>query len=314
VTNLGRNTAYRVSPERPARLFYGDFRGDGRMILVEGKYDEEGRLIPAQNKPAMQKAIPFIEAAYPTFHAFASATLAEIVGEEELNKAFGVSANTVDSGILRNDGTGRFSFEPLPLFAQVSAGFGVVLGDFNGDGHADAYLVQNSYAPRRELGRIDGGLSILLVGDGRGGFTEVSPRESGLVVPGDAKSVVATDLNGDGWPDFVVGVNNEAAMMFEHQRLAGRRMAAVRLRGRAGNPTAIGARVTVRRSDGLMQTAEVAAGGGYLSQQSSVLWFGLGESATISEIVVRWPDGETTRHSPRPDQLQIELSQSAGGN
>jgi hypothetical protein len=309
VTNLGRNTAYRVSAERPARLFYGDFAGDGRPVLVEGKYDETGRLVSAQNKPAMQQAIPFIEAAFPTFHAFASATLAELVGQEELDKSFQVYANTVDSVILRNDGQGRFTFEALPLLAQVSAGFGVVLGDFNADGHSDAYLVQNDYSPRRDLGRIDGGISILLAGDGRGQLAEVPPRESGLVVPGDAKSVVATDLNQDGWPDLVVGVNDDGVLAFTHQGLPGRRLARVRLLGRPGNPTALGARITLRRSDGLAQTAEVAAGGGYLSQQPADQWFGLGRDANIDAIDVRWPDGQTTTHTTRPDELRVEIRQ-----
>lgn len=309
VTNLGRNTAYRVSADRPARLFYGDFAGEVRPILVEGKYDETGRLVSARGKPAMQQAIPFIEAAFPTFQEYASATLAEIVGGEELEKSLQLHANTVDNVILRNDGQGRFTFEPLPLWAQVSAGFGVVLGDFNADGRSDAYLVQNDYAPRRDFGRIDGGISILLVGDQDGHLVEVPPTESGLVVPGDAKSVVAADLNEDGWPDLVVGVNDDAVLAFENQQIAGRRLASVRLAGRPGNPTAVGARITLRRSDGVAQTAEVAAGGGYLSQQPATQWFGLGETATIDAIEVRWPDGQTSSYKPAANEMTITITQ-----
>jgi hypothetical protein len=39
-------------------------------------------------------------------------------------------------------------------------------------------------------GRFDGGVSLLLRGDGHGHFTAVSPADSGLVVPGDARAVV----------------------------------------------------------------------------------------------------------------------------
>ena len=35
--------------------------------------------------------------------------------------------------------------------------------DFNADGFTDVYLVQNSYSPRREIGRWDGGISVLLL-------------------------------------------------------------------------------------------------------------------------------------------------------
>jgi hypothetical protein len=104
-------------------------------------------------------------------------------------------------------------------------------------------------------------------------------------------------------------MNDANVMAFENQGLVGRRAAAVRLHGRAGNPTGVGSKVTVIRSDGLRQTAEVQAGGGYLSQQSPPLWFGLGETAQIASIEVRWPDGKTTKHAPKPDELSVTIAQ-----
>jgi hypothetical protein len=77
-------------------------------------------------------------------------------------------------------------------------------------------------------------------------------------------------------------------------------MAAVRLRGGPGNPTAIGARVTVLGEDGRSQTAEVYAGGGYLSQSTSVLHFGLGDGKRAT-AKIRWPDGHTSTHELTPD-------------
>ncbi|HEY3394407.1 MAG TPA: VCBS repeat-containing protein, partial [Lacipirellulaceae bacterium] len=113
-TNRGRNTSYHVSPDRPAKLFYGHFNGDDQEpVLVEAKYDEEGRLVPARNKPEFEKAVPSVEVAYPSFHEFASATLAEIFGEGELASATQLIANFADSAVLRNDGRGHFTFEPL---------------------------------------------------------------------------------------------------------------------------------------------------------------------------------------------------------
>jgi hypothetical protein len=147
------------------------------------------------------------------------------------------------------------------------------------------------------------------------GLAAVSPREIGLLVPEDAKSAVLTDLNGDDWPDLAVGVNDGHVIAFEHQGAKDNRTASVRLRGQPGNPTAVGARVTVERSDGLRQTAEVQAGGGYLSQQSATLWFGLGPTASVAAVDVRWPDGVLSRHAPNPAEsaILIEQPSRAGG-
>ena len=87
VTNMGRNTPYRVSPDRPARIVYGDFNGDGKPVMVEGTYDEEGRLVPMRSKLEAQLALPFVEAAFPTFHEYASATLADVLGQKALDQA-----------------------------------------------------------------------------------------------------------------------------------------------------------------------------------------------------------------------------------
>jgi hypothetical protein len=309
VTNIGRNTCYRVSEDRPAKLFYGDFAGDGKPVAIEAKYDEQGRLVPTRNKPEVERALPLVEAAFPTFHEFASATLAEVVGEKQLAEALVLTANTVDSVVLRNDGSGHFTVEPLPVLAQVAPGFGVIMTDFNGDGLTDVYLAQNSHSPRREIGRWDGGIGLLLAGRPDGQLLPVPFRESGLLVPGDAKSAIAINLNDDEWPDVVVGINDSEVAAFENQGFPGRRMASVRLHGRPGNPTGIGSRVTVTRSDGVRQTAEVQAGGGYLSQQSATLWFGLGANADGESVEVVWPDGKTTRYVPKPDELAISITQ-----
>jgi hypothetical protein len=334
-------------------LFYGRFNGDDeKPVLVEAKYDEQGRIVATRNKPEFEKAVPVVEAAYPSFHEFASATLEEIVGKAQLAKATKLEANFVDSVVLRNDGRGRFTVEPLPILAQVSPGFGVVMSDINADGRTDVYLVHNLFSTRREIGRWNGGASALLLGidpklareasklpppwdegrgdsklpppwgEGRGGghsvasgLAAVSPREIGLLVPEDAKSAVLTDLNGDDWPDLAVGVNDGHVIAFEHQGAKDNRTASVRLRGQPGNPTAVGARVTVERSDGLRQTAEVQAGGGYLSQQSATLWFGLGPTASVAAVDVRWPDGVLSRHAPNPAEsaILIEQPSRAGG-
>ena len=124
------------------------------------------------------------------------------------------AATELRSGVFLSQPDGGYRFEPLPRLAQIAPFQGVVAGDFDGDGRADIYAVQNSYAPIPFVGRFDGGLSVLLHGDGRGGFIVVPPGESGLIVPGDAKSVAVLDLDGDGRPEFFVTRNDATTLVF----------------------------------------------------------------------------------------------------
>jgi hypothetical protein len=246
---------------------------------------------------------------FPNFQSFATATLQDIYSTRLLDMAQRFEVNTLESAVLLNDGLGHFTMRALPRLAQAAPAFGVALTDVDGDGKADLYLAQNFFSPQPETGRMDGGLSLLLRGNGDGSFTPVWPNESALIVPGDAKGLAVMDLNNDGWPDFVVGINNGEPVAFENRGSKQNRVMNIRLEGRQGNPTAIGARVTIRLQDGSTQTAEVNAGGGYLSQSTSTLTFGLGQSNKVKFAQIRWPDGSVSDIDSIPDQSSLTLKQ-----
>ncbi len=292
ITNFGLNTKYHASATKPAQLYYGDFGGDGQMSLVEAEFEDD-HLFPVRGKGCSSNAMPFLRKKFDTYEAFGLAVLPDIYSKETLAKAHHFAATTLSSGVLINDGSGHFSFRVLPRLAQIAPGFGVTLTEVNGDGHADICLAQNFYGPQVETGQMDGGLSLILHGRGDGSFDSVWPARSGLSIPGDAKSLTTADIDGDGRLDLAVGLNNGTLMCFEATD-AGAAPITVRLRGAPGNPTAVGARVTVHLKGGAMQTAEVYAGGGYLSQSAPVLAFGVG-GGELKAVEVRWPSGETTR-------------------
>jgi hypothetical protein len=292
VTNFGLNTKYHASFQKPELLYYGDFGGSGKRRLVEAKF-EGGVCYPRRGFSCSRNAIPFLHPKLKTFDKFASSPLAELYATRRLASALRLEVNTLESGTLINDGTGRFEFRALPQLAQISPGFGVVVTEVDGDGHPDCVIAQNFFGPQRETGRMDGGLSLVLRGDGAGGFKPVWPRRSGLAVPGDAKSLTVADLNADGWPDLVFGVNNGGLQVFENRGVENGRTFRVRL------ARAPGARIRVEFKKGPAQTAELYAGGGYLSQSPGTLTFGLAKGAVVEKVSVRWPDGSTTSHEPK---------------
>ena len=89
---------------------------------------------------------------------------------------------------------------------------------------------------------------------------------------------------------------------------AGRHSLRILLRGPAGNPTAVGARITVELADGSAQTSEVYAGSGYYSQSTAACFFGYPDSNPPKKIRVRWPSGLTTEHGFPPGSSTLTLS------
>lgn len=213
VTNYGLNTKYKASESKPALLYYGDFDGTGKPHLVEAKY-EGSKALPRRGFSCSSGAMPLLKTKLKTFHNFASASLEALYPLEQGTRW---EANTLQSGILINGGNGQFSFQPLPRLAQIAPAFGVILTDIDGDGALDCVLAQNSYSPQRETGHMDGGLSLLLKGDGRGQFVPVWPTASGIIVPADAVGIAEVDLNGDGRNDLVFSTNNGPLCSFERK-------------------------------------------------------------------------------------------------
>jgi hypothetical protein len=305
-TNFGLNTKYHATAKKPIMLYYGDFEGTGHKRLVEAEYEDD-ILFPLRGKSCSTNAMPFLKDKFTSYTGFALASLQDIYTPECLENSHRYSATTLESGVLLNDGAAGFEFRPLPRLAQAAPSFGVVITESDGDGNADIYLVQNFFSPQPETGRMDGGLSLLLNGKGDGSFDVIQSARSGLLVYGDAKGLAVTDLNADGWPDFVVGVNDDEVVTFQNQKTSENRILNVRLVGPVGNPTAIGARVTLQPSRGRLQTAEVQAGSGYLSQSTATITFGLAAGDTAQQFEITWPDGSRSVHEVAQDQLHAEF-------
>jgi hypothetical protein len=295
VTNFGLNTKYHATADKPALLYYGDFDGSGRMQLVEAEFEDE-TLFPIRGKSCSTQAMPFLADKFSTFRSFAAASLVDIYTPTCLDTAHRFAANTLESGLLLNQGNGTFCFETLPRIAQAAPGFGAIVRDLDLDGNQDIYFVQNFYSPQPETGRMAGGLSLLLRGDGAGDFEPVWPRDSGLIVPGDAKSLTAADVNQDGLTDLVVGVNNGPVETFVRHGPTTSSTLTLRLIDSHGAPSVPGARIVVRFTSGAARTFETYAGGGYLSQSSPSHVVALPKGDAIEAVEVTWPDGTTSSH------------------
>ena len=62
-----------------------------------------------------------------------------------------------------------------------------------------------------------GGLGLVLLGNGKGGFTVTPPNESGIVVPGDASAVAWGDFDRNGTGDLIFGINDDLPVMYLRQ-------------------------------------------------------------------------------------------------
>jgi len=123
----------------PGIATWGDIDNDGDVDAVCLQHEQNGsgyRIFLNIGEPGFEES-QHIDA--PVFFSPGSGDLGDVDGDGDLDLvASGGPSLDSPLTVLLNDGTGTFSYEPLNSFS--AHGGRIALGDFNGDGAADAYV------------------------------------------------------------------------------------------------------------------------------------------------------------------------------
>ena len=294
----------RMGVGAPLELIAGDLAGDGGWVALEAyRSILLGKQVPWRDLDSLSRVLPGVRERFSTYRAFGEASVEDVVGDP-IRRATRLAIDTVESMVFLNEGYPNFLGKALPVEAQFAPVFGISVADADGDGAEDLWLAQNFFQTEPETSRYDAGLGLLLRGNGRGDFRAMSARESGIRVMGQQRGCAVGDFDKDGRIDWCVSQNNGSTALFRNQWA--RPGLRVKLSGPDGNPEGIGATVWLELAAGVGPSREVRAGGGYASQDSSVLVLAT-PSAPLA-VVVRWPGGQTTRYPVPLGAREVECA------
>jgi hypothetical protein len=192
VGNLGQNHSYSTSKDSVFGIYAGDFTGNQATDVVLSQRIG-GAEYPLAGLEPLGREIYTLALKFPTHGTFASASLEQLFGRAQLQRALHYEVDTFASVFLHNDGNGAFTAAPLPPLAQIAPVRGIIPYDVNGDGRLDVILGGNLYEVEANTARADAGNGLWLRGDGRGHFLPVSPRESGFLAPLDVAGLTLLD-------------------------------------------------------------------------------------------------------------------------
>lgn len=208
--NLGLNSRLRSSPQKPVRLYYNDFDGNGKREQILTYY-LDGKEIQFADKGELEKQIPIIKKKYLYAKDFTRASLEDIFTREKLRKADTLTANYFPNAILLNDGDLRFSVHDMPWQAQLSPYRDAAIVDANGDQLADILLVGNFYENNIQMGRYDADYGTILINNGKGRFSAESIN--GLAIKGQVRHIQKIKIGRQN--AFILVRNNDAAMVIK---------------------------------------------------------------------------------------------------
>jgi len=202
------------------------------------------------------------------------------------------------NALYRNLGRGKFTETAVAAGLETLWPWGVATGDFDNDGHEDVFIPSGMgypyyYWPNQ-----------LMMNNGDGTFRDraadlgVEPptggiyleeRVAGRQATRSSRAAVVADFDGDGRLEIVTNNFNDRPYYFAN-RLPRRNYVELRLTGTHSNRDAIGAVVRLWVGKTVM-VRQVNPAGGYLSQSSRVVHFGLGDHTKVDRIEIRWPRG-----------------------
>ncbi|HKB40720.1 MAG TPA: CRTAC1 family protein [Gemmataceae bacterium] len=315
--NNGDGTFTDVTKEVLGRTSWGaigckafDFNNDGRLGLFVADMHSDMWLLPNIDPMAPEEDPKDYLRKYPKVYG----PLAGRSQFAEMEKHFAerlqiryedvLFGNTLFKGL----GDGRFEEVSDRAGAETWWPWGVVTGDFDNDGYEDVFLPSGMGYPFYYWP------NTLLMNNGNGTFTDraaeagiepppggrfLSEKIGGRRAARSSRCAAVADFDGDGRLDLVVNNFNDRAFYFRN-RFPKKNWVAFRLEGarRKGEPPgtpgsnrdAVGALVYLHLGKEVM-VRQVHAAGGYLSQSSQTLHFGLGHRTKIDHAEIRWPSG-----------------------
>ena len=204
----------------------------------------------------------------------------------------------------RNNGDGTFADATIPSGLgrtnYSNSSFGALFLDFDNDGWRDLLVVNGhildnialyhpsvTYAEEKKLYRNVGG----------GKFVDAtSTQDAAFRALRVGRGLAVGDYDNDGWLDFLVNNNGEAAQLFHNDGGASQpstkknHWLTVHLIGTKSNRDGIGAKLKLAAGD-FVSYDHAKGGMSYCSAQDPRIHFGLGGHAKIDALEIEWPSG-----------------------
>ncbi len=215
VGNVGKNIKFKVSKEKPLRVYADDFDNNNTHDVVLS-YKYNNIFVPVRGKECSTQQMPFISEKIPTFNQFANSSLEDIYGEK-IYTAYQREANQFKSILILNKGNGKFEKIELPNLAQTLPVLDAAPLDFNNDGFEDLIIAGNIFNTEVETPRLDNPYALVLQSNGTNNYTVLGPSETGLYLNGNVKSIEIIDFNES--PLIIFGCNNGQTEIFELNKI-----------------------------------------------------------------------------------------------
>ena len=188
--NCGNNNQFKSSMKEPMTIYAYDFDDNGTVDPIVCYY-VQGKSYPMASRDELLDPIVPLRKKFVKYRDYANATVESIFPKNKVDAAKQYHCYQLSSCLFVNKGDNSFTVQPLPLEAQFSKVYGILVKDFDKDGIKDIFLAGNFYPYRVQLGRCDASLGVLLKGSTNNVYESIPHSVSGLYIDGEVRRIVS---------------------------------------------------------------------------------------------------------------------------
>ncbi|MBL0102372.1 MAG: VCBS repeat-containing protein [Bacteroidetes bacterium] len=205
--NRGSNEQLKATEEHPAYLYLKDFDKNGSTEPIITYYIKDGTY-PMPSRDELLDQMVSMRKRYIYYHQYADQTIDSMFSAQQLQDAHIDACVEMRTCWFENDGKGNFAKHAFGNEIQMAPINSIVITDVDGDKKNDIILAGNNYSVRAEMGREDAGFGFLLKNNGKGNFSNISSKESGLLIKGDCRNLKLLTLAKK--KVLLAGMNNDS--------------------------------------------------------------------------------------------------------
>ncbi len=187
IGNMGYNTFFKASQDKPAEMYVNDFDRNGSIEHMFTTY-RENTSYPVVLKDEITKQMPHLRKKYLKHSAYQRQTMNDIFTEDEREGVLSYKVFETGSCIFWNERE-KFIKQNLPFEAQWAPVFSIYPADIDNNGHIDIVLGGNQYCAKPQTGIYAGSYGVIISNEGNRKFKHVDPKTSGFKVMGQIRDM-----------------------------------------------------------------------------------------------------------------------------
>lgn len=211
IGNQGLNTRFKASEKEPVSILVNDYDKNRTAEQIISVYNN-GISYPLVLRHDLTMQMPSLKKKYLYYENYKGQKVEDIFTDKQIRTSAKSYVYNTQTSIALNNGDGTFELKPLPIEAQFAPVYGLLVDDFNEDGHLDILMGGNFYQAKPEVGIYDASYGLMLTGDGKGNFNPLKAEESGFLVKGAIRDFVEIEVAGEEL--ILVGRNDAEVVVY----------------------------------------------------------------------------------------------------